>query len=200
MLQTWVLSLPNCVMANISTKSFQNPSRNNSYGPYKVCTCTHACIHMDRVNTICPSTIEWWGHKNGSHGGHLGFPTGTILVIWSTSQSTQMFPTKFQVIWPFGSGERIDFQDGSHNGHLGFWTGKILAIFEQLKEQKNRISRWPLDFWYELFCFLIYKSPRHFIPNYIKLAIQFRRSKIDFSYGRHGGHLGFLIGLILAIL
>ena len=42
-----------------------------------------------------------------------------------------MLPTKFQVNWPFGSGEeaKIDFQDGSHGGHLGFPIRMILAIF-----------------------------------------------------------------------
>ena len=40
-----------------------------------------------------------------------------------------MLPTKFQVNWPFGSGEeeKIDFQYG---GHLGFPIGTILAIFD----------------------------------------------------------------------
>ena len=59
-------------------------------------------------------------------GGHLGFPTGTILAIFCfyiqvhksaifDVQVTPMLPTKFQVNWPFGSGE----------------------------EAKNRFSRWP---------------------------------------------------------
>ena len=46
-----------------------------------------------------------------------------------------MLPTKFGVIWSFGSGEeakkkKIDFQDGHHGGHLGFPIGTILAIFD----------------------------------------------------------------------
>ena len=42
-----------------------------------------------------------------------------------------MLPTKFQVKWPFGSGEvKIDFQDGHHGRHLAFPTGTILAIFD----------------------------------------------------------------------
>ena len=41
--------------------------------------------------------------KDGGHGGHLGFPTETILAIFDV-QLTQMLPTKFQVSWPFGSG------------------------------------------------------------------------------------------------
>ena len=45
--------------------------------------------------------------------GHLGYPIGTILAIFDL-QVTPMLPTKFQVNWPFGSGE----------------------------EAKNRFSRW----------------------------------------------------------
>ena len=51
----------------------------------------------------------------GHHGGHLGFPIGTILAIFDL-QVIPMLPTDFQVNWPFGSGV----------------------------EAKNRISSWPL--------------------------------------------------------
>ena len=51
--------------------------------------------------------------QDGSHGGHLGFPIGTILAIFDL-QVTLMVPSKFGVNWPFGSGE----------------------------EAKNRFSRW----------------------------------------------------------
>ena len=74
-----------------------------------------------------------------------------------------MLPTKFQVNWPFGSGEKRkkDFQDGCHSGHLGFPIGTILAIFGlqvtamlptkfQVNlnfgsgdEVKNKFLRWP---------------------------------------------------------
>ena len=47
-------------------------------------------------------------------GHHIGFPIGTTLAT-SDLQVTLMLPTKFQVNWPFGSGE----------------------------EAKNRFSRWP---------------------------------------------------------
>ena len=65
--------------------------------------------------------------QDGCHGGHLGFPIGTILAIFDL-QVTPMLPCKFGVNWPFGSGEeaKIDFQKG---GHLGFPIGTILAIF-----------------------------------------------------------------------
>ena len=51
--------------------------------------------------------------QDGCHGGHLGFPIGTILAIFDL-QVTLMVPSKFGVNWPFGSGE----------------------------EAKNRFSRW----------------------------------------------------------
>ena len=42
--------------------------------------------------------------QDGCHGGHLGFPIGTILAIFDL-QVTPMLPGKFGVNWPFGSGE-----------------------------------------------------------------------------------------------
>ena len=44
-----------------------------------------------------------------------------------------MLPTKFQVNWPFGSGEeaKINFQDGRRGGYFGFLIGTILAIYNQ---------------------------------------------------------------------
>ena len=99
--------------------------------------------------------------QDGGHGGHLGFPIGTILAIYDL-QVVLMLPSKFGVNWPFGSGEeeKIDFQDGGHGGHLGFPIGKILATFDLQvtlmlpskfgvnwpfgsgEEAKNRFSRW----------------------------------------------------------
>ena len=38
---------------------------------------------------------------------------------------TSMMLPKFQVSWPFGSGE----EDGPHGSHLGFPIGTILAFF-----------------------------------------------------------------------
>ena len=87
-----------------------------------------------------------------------------------------MFPSKFGVNWPFGSGEeaKIDFQDG---GHLGFPTSTILAIFDlqvtlmipsnvgvnwpfgSAEEAKNRFSRWLpwrpswISKWHDFTCF-----------------------------------------------
>ena len=54
-----------------------------------------------------------------------------------------MILTKFQVNWPFGSGEaKIDFQDG----HLGFPIGTILSSFDSpvtpMLPLKFRVN-WP---------------------------------------------------------
>ena len=38
------------------------------------------------------------------YGGHLGYPIGTISAIFDL-QVYPMLPIKFQVNWPFGSGE-----------------------------------------------------------------------------------------------
>ena len=58
--------------------------------------------------------------KDGSHGGHLRLPIGTVLAIFDV-QVTSMLPTKFQV--NFGlvheKKQTIDFQDGGHGSHLG---------------------------------------------------------------------------------
>ena len=49
--------------------------------------------------------------------------------------------------------------------------------------------------------FLIYKSPRCFLPSFksISLSVQEKKRKTGFQDGRHGGHLGFQIGTILII-
>ena len=88
-----------------------------------------------------------------------------------------MLPTKFQVTWPFCSGEmrKIDFQDGCHGGHLRVQIGMILAIFD--------LQVTP-------------RLPTKFEP--IGLLIQ-EKQKIDFQDGGHGGHPGYLTGSILAI-
>ena len=39
--------------------------------------------------------------QDGDHGGHLGFPIGTILATFDL-QVTPMLPTKFQVNWLLG--------------------------------------------------------------------------------------------------
>ena len=41
--------------------------------------------------------------QDGGHGGHFGFPTGTILAVFNL-QVTPMLPTKYRVKWPRGVG------------------------------------------------------------------------------------------------
>ena len=63
--------------------------------------------------TFCSGEEAKIDFQDGHHGGHLGFPIGTILATFDL-QVTLMLPSKFEVNWPFGSGE----------------------------EAKNRFSRW----------------------------------------------------------
>ena len=60
------------------------------------------------------------------HGGHLGFPIGTILVTFDL-QVTLMLPSKFGVNWPFDweKKRKIDFQDGGHGGQLDFRSARF---------------------------------------------------------------------------
>ena len=87
-------------------------------------------------------------------------------------------PVKFRVNWPFGSGE----------------------------EAKNRFSRWLLwgpSWFYDRhdFSYFLSTSPRCFLPSLEStgLSVQEKKRKIDFQDGHNGGHLGILIGTILAI-
>ena len=98
--------------------------------------------------------------QDGCHGGHLGFPIGTILAIFDLLyKSPQCFIASLESIGlsVHEKMRKIDFQDG----HLGFPIDTILAIFYQQvlpmlpskfgvnwpfgsgKEAKNRFSRWP---------------------------------------------------------
>ena len=69
--------------------------------------------------------------QDGGHGGHLGFPIGTILAIFDL-QVTLMLPSNLESIGLSVQEKKrkIDFQDGGHGGHLGFLVGTILAIFD----------------------------------------------------------------------
>ena len=44
--------------------------------------------------------------QDGRHDHHLGFQIGTIVAIVN-QQVTPKRPTKFQLNWPFGSGEQV---------------------------------------------------------------------------------------------
>ena len=99
--------------------------------------------------------------QDGGHGGHLGFPIGTILAIFDL-QDTRCFLASLESIGLSVQEKKrkIDFQDGGHGSHLGFLIGTILAIFDLQvnlmlpskfrvkwpfssgEEAKNRFSRW----------------------------------------------------------
>ena len=96
-------------------------------------------------------------------------------------QVTLMLPTKFQVNWPFGSGEER----------------KNTLDFSRLPPcQPSWISDWN-----NCSFFLIYKSPRCFLPssNSTGLSVQEKKKKIDFQEGHHGSHLECPIGMILTV-
>ena len=72
---------------------------------------------------------------------------------------------------------KIDIKDGGHSGHFGVYIGTILA-------------------------FLMFKSPRCFLPSFksVGLSFQEKKHKIDFQDGGHGGHFGFPFEIIFAIV
>ena len=99
--------------------------------------------------------------QNGGHGGHLGFPIGTIL-LFLIYKSPRCFLASLESIGLSVQEKKrkIDFQDGGHGGNLGFPIGTILAIFDLQvtpmlpskfginglfcsgEEAKNIFSRW----------------------------------------------------------
>ena len=114
--------------------------------------------------------------QDGCHSLNLGFPIATIWAIFYL-QVTPMLPTKFRVNWPFSSEE----------------------------EGKKRFSRWPpswISDWNNFSYFYIYKSSRCFLPIFKSTGplVQENKRRKDFQDDRHGGHLGFPIQTIYAIL
>ena len=150
-----------------------------------------------------------------------------ILAIFHL-QVTRVLPTKFQVNWPFGSGEEaknrllrwppwwpfwiFDWHDFSY-----FWstsqTDASYQVSSQLafwfRRRRNRFSRpsWISD-WNDFSYFWSKSHPDASYQVLSQLAFGFRRTelllqkkkrKIDFQDGHHGSHLGFPIRTILAI-
>ena len=160
--------------------------------------------------------------QEGGHDGHFGFQIGTILAIFDL-QDTLMLPTKFQVNWPFGSGEeeknRLSrwrpswISDG--NDFSYFWSTShpdaSYQVSSQLpfssgEEEKNRFSRWQpwwpswISDWNNFSYFDLQVTlmlPTKFCVNWPFGSGE--EQKIDFQDGHHGGHLGFPIGMILAL-
>ena len=103
--------------------------------------------------------------QDSSHCGRLGFPIGMILAIIDL-QVTPMLPTKSQVNWLFGSGE------------------------------KNRFSRWRPSLISDQndFSIFFYLQVTPMLP--IKFQANWplgsgEKAKIDFQESDHGGHLDF---------
>ena len=97
-----------------------------------------------------------------------------------------MFPTKFQVKWPFSSGEEVK---NRFSKWLPWWPSWIFKMATMAAIWDFLSQRFEL--------FLTYKSPQCFLPSFksIGLSVQ-KKGKIDFQDGRH---LGFPIRMILAI-
>ena len=81
--------------------------------------------HSDTSYQVSSQLTFWSGEETQNIlSRYLGYPIGTILAIFGL-QVALILPTKFSVIWPFGSG------DAGQNrffigGHLGFPIGMIL--------------------------------------------------------------------------
>ena len=142
-------------------------------------------------------------------GGHLGFWIWMILAIFDL-QVTPLLPTKFQVNWPFGSGEEAknkfsrwqpwwpswisDWNDFSYfwsasHPDASYQVSSQLAFW--LRRSKKQIFKVGamvaiLDSKSEQFKHLfIYKSPRCFLPSFksIGISIQEEQLKIYFPIG-----------------
>ena len=69
--------------------------------------------------------------QDGGHGGHLGFPIGTILATFDLQVTLMLLASLESIGLSVQEKKRKkDFQDGGHGGHLGFPIGTILAIFD----------------------------------------------------------------------
>ena len=87
------------------------------------------------------------------------------------------------------------------------FLASLESIGLSVQEEKRKID-FPDGWWpswifdrHDFSYFFIYKSPRCFLASLesIGLLVQEKKRKIDFQDGGHGSHLGFLIGMILAI-
>ena len=142
--------------------------------------------------------------------GHLRFPIGLILVAFDL-QVTPILLTKFQVSWPFDSGEEAKnrfsrwwprrpswISDRKYFSY--FWsTGHPDASYKVSSQLtirlRKRKEKWIfkmaaiLDF----YCFFIYKSPWCFLRSVesVGLLVRERKRKIYFQDGSHSCHLEF---------
>ena len=119
------------------------------------------------------SSVAGKYNKHKQDGSHLRFPIRMILATVYL-QVTSILPINFQ--FPFRFRRKSSKQI--------FKMDAIASIWDFLSQR------------FELF--FIYKSSRCFLPSFesIGLSVQKKKGKIDFQDGHH---LGFLIGIILAI-
>ena len=91
-------------------------------------------------------------------------------------QVVPILPTKFPVDWPSVQEKNVkrDLQDGCHGSQFGFSIWTILVTF-------------------------IWKSMKLRSSNEVSSQLAFSNFELDFENGSYGGHLGFPIGMILAI-
>ena len=82
---------------------------------------------------------------NVSRGGHLGFPIGTILVIF-IYKSPRYFLSRFESIGLMVQEKefKIDFQIGGRGAHLEFPVVMILDIFDLIT--KTRLFKYTENF------------------------------------------------------
>ena len=113
-------------------------------------------------------------NKYKQDGSHLGFPIRMVLATVDL-QVTSILPMNFESI-------ALSVQEKKFK--TDFKMAAIAAIWDFLSQR------------FELF--LIYKSPRYFLPSFKStgLSVQKKKGKIDFQDSHH---LGFPIGTILAI-
>ena len=83
--------------------------------------------------------------QNGHHGGHLGYPNGTILAI--PNLYVAPLPSSFgsirRTIWEKMSSEQ--FQNGCRGSNLGYRNRMILAILNLYNAPMP-----PIKFWLNL--------------------------------------------------
>ena len=150
--------------------------------------------------------------QDSSHWENLGFQIRTILAIFDL-HVTPMLPNKFQINWPFCSGEELKNRFSRWPPWRPSWISdrNVLSIFDlhvspllptkfgvnwplgSGEEAKNRFSRWSpwspplISDWYYFSNIWSKKSPQCLLPSFesIGLSVQEKKRKIDFQYGGH---------------
>ena len=151
-----------------------------------------------------------WSFEQTLNGRQLGFTIGTILATFDL-RVTPMLPIKFQLNWPFGSGEEAnnfskwlpwrpswisDWHDFSY-----FWSTSHPNVSYKFGVNwpfgaGEEAKYWSADFSY--FWSTSCPNASYQVSSH-GLSVQERKRKIDFQDGCQGAHPGFPIGTILAI-